>query len=1175
MVQEHTPIERVSLRTRLRGLLIDPWVPLQPPLLQRNQALSFLLFVLVISGTLITIVYALIVPDDPGHSINVIGIMLIGLIYMVSRSGYQQIAVGLTFLISTIPIYLLALPFVGAPEYVMLYLLIPITVAVFFMPLRPATLLALANLVGMLVMALAVDTLSFDEMLIGPFSIATPVALILLILRALNKNMIFNVEDGARIEEHYTQLMDFHPEMIAVHHDGHIVYVNQQGLAWLGYDALDEIIGQPISTYISQDDQAKISAKIIQSKRGQSFAMRTLESLQPHSGPVRSVEVTAMPILYEGVLATQLLIRDLTEQQLNEESLHELEASHRNIIELMADYTYEASFDADGLFRLIWLSRGFTELTGHDIAEMLDKTTDLGLVLTEDLPIVESHVGVLFKGQSNVTEFRIIGKAGQILWVRDYAQPVWDDTHTKVIGCTGTVQNITERTQAEISLKNHALQQAVVAELGQRALGNPAAWDTLMDEAVTLTAQVLNVEYCRVLELDPATNTLTVRSVAGWPDAMIGETEAIGDDITQATYTLRANEPVTSRVITDDQRFSLPSTLQAADIQGSISVVIQGQARALGVLQGHTTTPRAFSLDDINFVQSIANILAAFLEQQRTQHAEREQRSMVESLHDIALTINSTLELDNVLDRVLENLSRVLPYDAASIMVKRGDIAQIIRHAGHERFGSEAASIYDYELKIADSPILTEMMHTGQPLYIPDVRGYPGWKVVPSTEWIRSYIGAPIIFQGEPLGFINVDSTELDAFTAVHEQRLLAFASQVSIAMRNARRASELEDEVRSRTHELDVERRSIQSILEATGEGIIYTKDGEIEYANETFYQMTGHTPEMIRGKQLVTVVQPLADNDDKDAETRHTEAEHEIQQAWQTISKGEIWRGELRFIRQDQTTFEAGLTMSRSNEIDGVLYAVTIMRDISQLKAIEAEQARFIADASHDLRNPVTVLSNAAYMLERQPENPRWVSRIRETTEELSQLIEELLTYFEVGRSVNFQMRQILLQDLLKGVVEVQRDNAVQEKGITISDDLALEPISVYADPTHMKRVIRNLIANAINYTQASGQITVCLYEQVFDEVETSEPNAAPKFSGPMAVITVQDDGIGIKPEDIDRIFKPWVRLNKKIKGTGLGLSISREIVRKHGGDIRVESLYGEGSTFYVILPLLPAAT
>ena len=1165
--------EATNWRNALMRWTLDPWVALQPAMRRRSQALTLLVLILLVSGSVITGVYIITVPDDPGNLMSIIGLMLLIPIYIASRQGYVQ-AVALTiFVVTSVPIFLMASPMINASEYILMYLLIPITIAIFFLPTWLATVLTSMSLAGMLVAALAFENMSFSETLIGPFSISVPVAFVMLVLRGFNRGTTFSETDG-RVRSHYQKLMDFHPDMMAIHRDGKFVYINQMGVKLLGYAHAEELIGQPHKDYLARVDGRFATAEIIQDDEGETFAMRSRECLRDRHGVEREVEVTAIPILFDGALATQVLVRDVTKAQQNEQSLHELEISYRNIIELISDYTYEGRFDDDGSFRLVWLSDGFKDVMGYEVADVLANTPDPSLIYPEDFTISQAHHGVLKSGQIHVTEFRAITASGKIRWLRDHAQPTWDEAHEHVIGYTGTVQDITERTEAEMALKSHALQQAVVAELGQRALDHPSDWTTLVDEAITLTAQVLNVEYCKLLELDSTRERLIVRSATGWDVDIVGRTLPTEKYSSQAAFALTKPVPVVREYTSDNIEFAIHNDVDPPGVKCGISVVIRGQSQVMGVLEGHSEYPRNFSLDDVNFIQSIANVLTAFLGQRRMQVAEQEQRDMVQSLNDIATTINSTLEFEEVLDRVLDSLSRVLPYDAASFMLMNEKSARIIRHAGHEAFGGEPKAIYEFEIKIENNPLLMTMQETGQPLYVPDVRNYPGWNVVPTTEWIRSYLGAPIVFQGETLGFINVDSLQLDAFTDVHSRQLMAFADQVSVAIRNARRAGELEAEVHSRTRELDRERHRLQSILESTGEGIIYAEDGIIKYTNEMLHRMTGHAPDALVDCPLLQLVEVMEDDDYELEMDRAAITQTKISEAWEAVAEGRVWRGEMWFQRAEGKPFEAGLTISRANEINGVLHAVIVVRNISQIKAVEAAQERFIKDAAHDLRSPIASLLTTVYLLKRElPQNNR-LHKLDTTAKEIQQLVEELL---DVSNPPELHPVDTVLQDLIEMEVSIQQDTARESHQIDLLKDFVPDPVRALVDHTHMKRVIRNLISNSMKFTpkDGSGRIDVCIFIQQFDETATPERhylNQRPVLNGMMAVIMVKDNGIGMSPADLERIFDPMVRLDRKIKGNGLGLSISREIVRKHNGDIRVESEPGKGSTFYVVLPLLP---
>ena len=130
--------------------------------------------------------------------------------------------------------------------------------------------------------------------------------------------------------------------------------------------------------------------------------------------------------------------------------------------------------------------------------------------------------------------------------------------------------------------------------------------------------------------------------------------------------------------------------------------------------------------------------------------------------------------------------------------------------------------------------------------------------------------------------------------------------------------------------------------------------------------------------------------------------------------------------------------------------------------------------------------------------------------------------------------------------------------DRSLTLHYDLPDEPLHAVVDAGRITQVLNNLVANALNYTSANGTVTVHMHREAND-----------------AVITIQDTGVGIPPESLNQIFEPFYRINEQTApGTGLGLSISREIVHLHGGEISVQSVLDQGSTFTIHLPLNGAA-
>jgi PAS domain S-box-containing protein len=172
-------------------------------------------------------------------------------------------------------------------------------------------------------------------------------------------------------------------------------------------------------------------------------------------------------------------------------------------------------------------------------------------------------------------------------------------------------------------------------------------------------------------------------------------------------------------------------------------------------------------------------------ERKRTEAQEREQRLLAEALRDTANALNSTLNLSEVLDRILTNIERVVPHDAAAIMLIEGDNATIVRSRGYP----EIDHTEDIRLPIAHIPYLNHMMETHQPVIIPDMAAYlveAGVSISDDLYW-RSYAGTPIYLKDEIIGFINLDSVTQHFFTTTHADRLQAFAEQAAIAIQNAR----------------------------------------------------------------------------------------------------------------------------------------------------------------------------------------------------------------------------------------------------------------------------------------------------------------------------------------------------------------------------------------------------
>lgn len=354
----------------------------------------------------------------------------------------------------------------------------------------------------------------------------------------------------------------------------------------------------------------------------------------------------------------------------------------------------------------------------------------------------------------------------------------------------------------------------------------------------------------------------------------------------------------------------------------------------------------------------------------------------------------------------------------------------------------------------------------------------------------------------------------------------------------------------------LEGERARLLTIMDALTEGVvgmIYDEKGQPSrhYANRAFEELMGYTAD----EWNVTLLKRL-----KASETETNQTVNSFMNALETSG---LWQAEMLLARRDGSEFDASVIANRVSDADGkMIGVVTVIRDISQKKQLDEQRSRLVANASHELRTPITNLLTRLYLLRRQPERAAEHMQILEKVSlRMRNLVEDLLEYSRLERGViPLKPRSLDLTALVDDVINIQEAEA-DKKAIRITCHKPDEPIWIHADPDRITQVFTNLITNAINYTPKNGAIEVAF------KIESDQVNV------PLVAVSVRDTGIGIPPNLLPYIFEPFYRASEDINGTGLGLSITREIVRMHDGTIGVESVPGVGSTFTVRLSLADA--
>ncbi len=195
---------------------------------------------------------------------------------------------------------------------------------------------------------------------------------------------------------------------------------------------------------------------------------------------------------------------------------------------------------------------------------------------------------------------------------------------------------------------------------------------------------------------------------------------------------------------------------------------------------------------------------------------DREARLLAEALRDTASVLNSSLNFDEVMSRILDNVGQVVPHHSSSIMLidKDGDTVRIVASRGYTPLGMDEYS-KRVRLSIRNTSTLSQMFNSGQPLIIPNTVKSSYWVDLPESKWIRSYAAAPIQVKGRIIGFLNLNSPTAGFYQSRQSNRLLAFADQAGIAIENARLLQQLQESNRELVKTYDITLQGWSKALE------------------------------------------------------------------------------------------------------------------------------------------------------------------------------------------------------------------------------------------------------------------------------------------------------------------------------------------------------------------------
>lgn len=347
----------------------------------------------------------------------------------------------------------------------------------------------------------------------------------------------------------------------------------------------------------------------------------------------------------------------------------------------------------------------------------------------------------------------------------------------------------------------------------------------------------------------------------------------------------------------------------------------------------------------------------------------------------------------------------------------------------------------------------------------------------------------------------------------------------------------------------------------------VVYSTDTQfrLESLNPAFHRLTGWEINDWIGRSVIDLVH----TEDREKLEKLLMGEHQSEDGHHGIEQ-------LRILTKSNKSLVLEIKIQPVIQDERIIGFTGIARDISERKllalqelqiALEYERlgllTRFVKNASHDLRTPLSIINSSLYLIQRKlspADFAKVQSHITTIESQVMHLNEQFNNLFQVSeKHVHNYMDEFVPEpmcELVESVIE-QQHNAITNKNQQITFTNNCEPSLVMCAPEDLQRALRHLVVNAINYTPNEGHIMVKL-----------------EHSHNMLHLEVEDDGIGIAECEHDNIFEAFYRIDQArgldTGGMGLGLTIAKAIIEGHGGQIRVKSEEHAGATFMVTLPL-----
>ena len=641
--------------------------------------------------------------------------------------------------------------------------------------------------------------------------------------------------------------------------------------------------------------------------------------------------------------------------------------------------------------------------------------------------------------------------------------------------------------------------------------------------------------------------------------------------------------------------------------------------RIIGLITLDKHEPNYYTQRDAETAFALARQAAIAVDNARLFESEQDRRRMADTLIDVGRTVSSTLQLDEVLQTILEQMQRVVDYDGATIQLNTNPTEKQPTALTLKATGGRVALPLGATMTYPPNSIPHRIYRRHRPVILDDAQRYSNWQAQVDEPFermpVRAWMGIPMIFHDRIIGIITLHKFTPGFYTQQDAQTAFALARQAAVAVENA----QLHEHQQATLSEMEKRARRLASLHRIATVTTSSLEQDPVLQATAYLLQQLFDVPgclvalAMTETPDHLLLAYPLP-SDDFQLIVPMEDSQHYKQ----LLATNHLLETEIPAdgIQDPLHKLLAGANIERallSPLIANQTFVGVIGLDITHAsREFEAEESRtyaaiarqvamalynthlyeaalianrlksqFLANVSHELRTPLNAIIGYSDMLlsevygDLNDKQQDRLSRVNRSGKHLLALIGDVLdlSKIEAGQLV-LERGPLDLKRLVNDVIMTITPQ-VETKGLSLDVTISPNLPTVEADNQRIRQVVTNLMGNAVKFTHEGfvaltvGSITVANGQtdslQLPDDVQVDD--------GVWLVITVADSGIGIRPQDQKLIFNAFRQVdgntNRQYEGTGLGLAIAKQIIEMHEGYMWVNSTPGEGSTFTTLLP------